>query len=288
MMPGSGGGPRPSPFGGSSQGYRRNWDNPPEEKKPDDKKVEEKKPAVKTPAKEPAKPEVKKSEPAKKPEPEKKSEGDKKPTPPQKEARVIDVEVWNSIRTTVAELAGQVRPLFDVRMPTVSLSMISSLLADEPPRPAPPPPPPPRDGVPGHGFGEGRGPDGPHGHGGPSHGGRSFGPWGHFDPERFKEVDPELYGVWKEEHELEKKTFELGEQYRRTKDSAEKEKLKKELAEQVAKHFDVRQKKRELELKRFAEHLERMKASIAKRQEAKESIIKERVDELTGEEPAKF
>ncbi len=94
--------------------------------------------------------------------------------------------------------------------------------------------------------------------------------------------------MWKEEHELKRKTFELGEQYRRAGDTAEKEKLKKELSEQVSKHFDVRQKKRELELKRFAEHLERMRESISKRQEAKESIVKERVDELTGAEPVKF
>lgn len=285
MRPGFGGppsgfgGPRPGSFSGPRPGFRRDWDSLPAEKK-DDKKPEVKKPAAKEPAKKP--------EPEKKPNPEKKSL-----TPAKKEARSVEAELLNSLFVVTDELWNSVRPWVHANLPRVSLAVLGSLLADEkdrPEPPAPPAPPSPRDG--GRGFGDGRRPDGPpHGgpqHGGPSHGGHSFGPWGHFDPERFKETDPELYAVWKEEHDLEKSSFELGEQYRRTKDAAEKEKLKKDLTEQVAKHFDVRQKKRGLELKRFAEHLERMKASIAKRQEAKESIVKERVDELTDEDDTKF
>ena len=286
---------------------RRDWDSPPADKKPEADKPKESKPA---PDKKPAA--DAKSE--KKPTPEVKSDKqpERKPaTPPKKDEERTEALQMPSLRVPslndAAAWLGRQVPL-----ELLGGALLNVLAADDD-RPAPPPPPaeasPPRKDPPPrpHGDEGPRGPGGfgpPHGgpahnapgHGGSGHGagpgpggpGHSPGPWGHFDPERFKEIDPELYTAWKEDRELEKKTFELGEQYRRTKDADEKTKLKNEIAAEVEKHFDVRQKKRTLELKRFEEHLGRMKASIAKREEAKATILKERVDELTGEDNAKF
>ena len=63
----------------------------------------------------------------------------------------------------------------------------------------------------------------------------------------------------------------------------ERAKLKAQLAEIVNKHFDVRQKRRELSLKRMEEELKRLRDAIADRNKSRESIVDNRVRELTGE-----
>jgi hypothetical protein len=50
----------------------------------------------------------------------------------------------------------------------------------------------------------------------------------------------------------------------------------------VTKHFDVRQQRRELELKRMDEQLQRLRDAIKKRQDSRQRIIDRRVSELVG------
>jgi ABC-type phosphate transport system auxiliary subunit len=78
-------------------------------------------------------------------------------------------------------------------------------------------------------------------------------------------------------------TLELSEQYHRA-PNEKREALQKQLAESVSKHFDVRQSRRELHLKRLTEELEKLRESITRRTEVRDQIIGKRVSELMGKE----
>ena len=73
-----------------------------------------------------------------------------------------------------------------------------------------------------------------------------------------KDRDPEMYKVLKEDRDLEHRTRELAMQYRRA-SSDERTKIKQQLEETVNKHFDVRQQRRTLELKRLEGELQRLR-----------------------------
>ncbi|MGC3972430.1 MAG: hypothetical protein QM775_35325 [Pirellulales bacterium] len=108
------------------------------------------------------------------------------------------------------------------------------------------------------------------------------------DLDRLKEADPEMYPFAKDDSESEQKSFELSEQYRRAKNSEERERIKKELAGVVENHFDVRQSRRELELSRLQEQIGRMRESLDKRLKDREVLIQQRIAELTGERDGSF
>lgn len=108
------------------------------------------------------------------------------------------------------------------------------------------------------------------------------------DLERLKESDPEMYPFVKDDLDLEKQSFELSEQIRRTNDSEEKERLKNELINVVENHFNVRQERREMELKRLEEQIERMREALTKRADSRDLLIKQRIAELTGERDNSF
>ena len=101
--------------------------------------------------------------------------------------------------------------------------------------------------------------------------------------EELKELDPELYELEKADRELDRETFELSEQVRRALASKRKE-LVEQLAKVVTKHFDVRQARRELHLKRLEEELDKLRNSIKRRNDVRDDIIAKRVNELIGEE----
>ena len=101
--------------------------------------------------------------------------------------------------------------------------------------------------------------------------------------EELKELDPEMYELEKADRELERETLELSEQYGRA-PAARREALQKQLVDVVGKHFDVRQARRELHLKRLTAELEKLRDSIVRRNEVRDQIIGKRVSELKGEE----
>ena len=119
---------------------------------------------------------------------------------------------------------------------------------------------------------------GPRGHGGP---------FGH-DLQRMKDEDPEMHALLQGDQDLERETYDLSSRYRQTKKSEDREKLKTELQTAVEKHFQIRQQRRELELKRLEEQLQRMKDSVAKRLAEKGPIIELRVKELIGDNESGF
>lgn len=100
--------------------------------------------------------------------------------------------------------------------------------------------------------------------------------------EQLKELDPEMYELEKADRELERQSLELSEKYRRA-PRDKRETIQTQLAEAVAKHFDVRQSRRELHLKRLTEELEKLRRSIEGRSDIRDQIIGKRVSELMGE-----
>lgn len=96
------------------------------------------------------------------------------------------------------------------------------------------------------------------------------------------EPDEEMAELMRSDHELEQRSMQLAHRYRMSRDEA-RDDLKKELEEVVNKHFDVRQQRRELQIKRMEESLEKLRGTIKKRADAREEIVDKRLRELMGE-----
>ena len=106
--------------------------------------------------------------------------------------------------------------------------------------------------------------------------------------EQLEKSDPELFKLLKQDAELDRTTRQLTMQYRQTVDADSKAEIGAQLAETVAKHFDVRQKRRALELERLEKELNRMKELFEKRNDSRDKIIEQRLKELKGEEESLF
>jgi hypothetical protein len=109
-----------------------------------------------------------------------------------------------------------------------------------------------------------------------------FGP-GFHDRASMEKSDPEMFKLFKEEMELDRKTRELVHHYRQA-STAERDGIKKEIEKLVDQQFQVRQQHRQLGLKRFEEELQRLRSSIEKRNQSQKQIVEKRVAELLGQE----
>jgi hypothetical protein len=145
------------------------------------------------------------------------------------------------------------------------------------------PPPPRGKGPKGPPGGPGQGPPGqpgdrppppPHGPGGPG------GP-PQIDWQRLEHDDPEMHALLMEDQKLDRETQELAHKCRQAK-AEDREKLVKELGVKVNQHFDSRQKRRELQLKRMEEELARLREAIQSRNQTRDEVIKKRLAELVG------
>jgi hypothetical protein len=103
------------------------------------------------------------------------------------------------------------------------------------------------------------------------------GPFGEPPPD-----DPEMRELMKQDAELEHQSHQMAQKFREAR-GEEREEARKALANAVAKHFEVRQERRELQIKRMEEELKRLRDEIAKRNDAQKTIIDNRFRELTGE-----
>src|SRR5262245_40028370 len=94
--------------------------------------------------------------------------------------------------------------------------------------------------------------------------------------------DPEMRELIKQDTELEHQSMQLA---HRVRDASgdERQKLRESLADTVSKHFEVRQKRRELQIKRMEDELKRLRDEITKRNDARKSIIDNRLREMTGD-----
>lgn len=94
--------------------------------------------------------------------------------------------------------------------------------------------------------------------------------------------DPEMRRLLDEDAQLDRVALELSQQIRQTQGD-EREALKKELESTLNKHFEVRQQRRELQLKQLDEELKRLRKAIDERNDSRKEIIDKRLSELIGE-----
>jgi hypothetical protein len=106
-------------------------------------------------------------------------------------------------------------------------------------------------------------------------------PGGPLDVRRMQQDDPEMYKLLMSDDELDGQALQISEQLRRA-PSDEREKLRAALKDVVIKHFEVRQKRRELALQRMEDEIKRLRDAIQARNEAREDIVNKRITELTG------
>jgi hypothetical protein len=92
-----------------------------------------------------------------------------------------------------------------------------------------------------------------------------------------------MFKLLKQEMDLERRTRELADDYRQT-PAAKRDEIKKQLAKLVDQQFDVRQQRRQLELKRLEEELKGLRDAIERRNKARQQIVEKRVTELLGPE----
>jgi len=108
------------------------------------------------------------------------------------------------------------------------------------------------------------------------------------DIEQLRQSDPEMAKLEEADMDLDRQTHEKAEQFRRAQGTEDRDKLKAELNEIVDKHFQVRQERRELEIKRLETQLERLRASLKKRMEERQTLVKQRISNLLGDDELGF
>ena len=96
-----------------------------------------------------------------------------------------------------------------------------------------------------------------------------------------RDSDPEMFKLVKEDMDLDRQSRDLVVQYHKA-SHAERDKIKAQVVETVNKHFDVRQEKRALELKRLEEELQRLRESVEHRTKARKELVEKRVADLLG------
>jgi hypothetical protein len=101
--------------------------------------------------------------------------------------------------------------------------------------------------------------------------------------EAMRHRDPEMFRLVQDDNELERRTRELGMQFRQA-PPEQRERIQQEVHQMVAKQFELRQQRRTLELKRIEEELKRLREAIERRVKAREQLIQRRVSELLGRE----
>ncbi|MGL5096807.1 MAG: hypothetical protein ACRDD1_14525, partial [Planctomycetia bacterium] len=75
---------------------------------------------------------------------------------------------------------------------------------------------------------------------------------------------------------------------RAAKEEKKKEEAKEWLSKLVGEHFQVRQKRRKLEVERLSTRVDEVRAAIKTRDEKQKDIIERRIDELIGEDAVGF
>ena len=95
-------------------------------------------------------------------------------------------------------------------------------------------------------------------------------------------TDTTGYTKYKEIPELERKSFELARAYHEAKKSAAKETVEKELQNTLSRLFELREQRKEDEVKRIEADLQKTKSKMADRKVNKQTIVKRRMDQLLG------
>ncbi len=94
--------------------------------------------------------------------------------------------------------------------------------------------------------------------------------------------DPDLYESSKERIQLEIQTWQLAMEYRQSEDEAEKENIKAELREKLDTLFDLRELEKKRRIEKLEKELAKLKEAVQLRQEKKEDIISNRLNDMIG------
>ncbi len=100
-----------------------------------------------------------------------------------------------------------------------------------------------------------------------------------------KENDPDMYELRVDDVRLSYESQDLAEQYRQAqKDNNHRQvrELRSKLEKLVESHFEVRQKIRQLELKRLEQRIEDLREQIEKRDDDRDELVEQRLGELVG------
>ena len=89
--------------------------------------------------------------------------------------------------------------------------------------------------------------------------------------------DPEMIKLIQADQDAEQRASQLAQQIRKGKPEQEGVDQKAELGKLVNQHFDVRQKRRELELKRLEEQLSHLREVIKRRNDSRDLIVGKRL-----------
>jgi hypothetical protein len=95
--------------------------------------------------------------------------------------------------------------------------------------------------------------------------------------------DPEMAELAQSEAALANESEELVGRFAETDNAADRKQVAGELRQTLAKQFDVQRKRRELELSRIEERVRKLRDQIKKRDDARETIIDRRLDQLINE-----
>jgi hypothetical protein len=95
--------------------------------------------------------------------------------------------------------------------------------------------------------------------------------------------DEEMQKLMQSENELSHESNELMGKYTSIDDETERNQLKTSLREVLGKQFDAQRQRRELELKRVEERLSKLREQLNKRNNARETIVNRRLEQLISE-----
>jgi hypothetical protein len=100
--------------------------------------------------------------------------------------------------------------------------------------------------------------------------------------------DPEMYKLTKADEELDRQSRDLAVQYRQA-PPEKREQIRRQVEQVVNRHFEVRQERRLLELKRLKAELQNLQEAIDRRTKARKELVEKRMSDLLGsEERPKF
>jgi hypothetical protein len=96
-------------------------------------------------------------------------------------------------------------------------------------------------------------------------------------------TDPRVAELTQKYRDLDRQIVNLVQEGRKTKDTAEKAKLRQQVQELASRQFDLRQEVRELEVERLRKQLADVEQTIRRQKGLKEKILQRRVTDLLDE-----
>jgi hypothetical protein len=107
--------------------------------------------------------------------------------------------------------------------------------------------------------------------------------WPYTTQDAIETSDPEMFKLLEQDRKLGRQSQELAVQHQKA-SAQERGKIKERLEKLLNEHFDVRQQRRALELKRLDEELKRLHKAMDARAKARKTVIAKRLAELLGQE----